>query len=80
MAYELRQMTAHRAMEVLETLLAQLSDIDPSEMTTFELNILRACAENPPALEGTGVEDKKPSDSFIRYCVELAAGHPVAGS
>jgi hypothetical protein len=56
--YRLQDMGGERAIRILSTLLAELSDIDPSEMTTFELNILRACAENPPALEGTGVEDK----------------------
>jgi hypothetical protein len=56
MAYELRRMTGERALEVLESLLAQLGDIDPSEMTTFERNIVRAIAENPPEFEGAGAE------------------------
>jgi len=56
--YRLQDMGGERAIRILSTLLAELSDIEPSEMTTFELNILRGCAENPPALEGTGVEDK----------------------
>jgi hypothetical protein len=55
-SYRLQEMGGARALRILSTLLAELSEIDPSEMTTFELNILRACAENPPALEGTGVE------------------------
>jgi len=46
--YRLQDMGGERAIRILSTLLAELSDIDPSEMTTFELNILRACAENPP--------------------------------
>lgn len=58
MSYELRRMTGERALEVLGLILEQLGDIDPSEMTTFELNILRACAENPPDFKGRGVEDK----------------------
>ncbi len=56
MAYELRRMTGERALEVLESLLDQLGDIDPSEMTTFERNIVRAIAKNPPEFEGAGAE------------------------
>lgn len=56
--YRLKEMTGERAIRVLDALLAELSDIEPSEMTTFELNILRGCAVNPPALKGMGVEEK----------------------
>jgi len=58
MAYELRRMTGERALEVLGVILEQLGDIDPAEMTTFELNILRVVAENPPEFRGRGVEDR----------------------
>jgi len=56
MAYELRRMTGERALEVLGVILEQLGDIDPAEMTTFELNIVRAVADNPPSLPRRGVE------------------------
>jgi hypothetical protein len=41
-------MSGERAKKILEDLLNQLDGIDPDDMTTFELNILHRCAENPP--------------------------------
>jgi len=46
--YNLQKMSGERAKKILEDLLNQLDGIDPDDMTTFELNILHRCAENPP--------------------------------
>lgn len=57
--YRLQDMGGERAIRILEGILAQLSITEVSEMTTMELSILRAIAENPPAdLPRRGVEDR----------------------
>lgn len=47
--YKLHKMSGDRAILILNDLLKSLSDIDEDLMTTFELNILHRCAENPPS-------------------------------
>lgn len=59
--YLLQRMSGERALRILEDLLTELSDIDPNELTTFELNILHRCAENPPA-QTSGVEARRGND------------------
>jgi hypothetical protein len=53
--FELQEMGGERAKMILEDLLIELSDMDVSDMTTFELGILHRCAKNPPK-EKTRVE------------------------
>ena len=47
-SYRLQRMSGERAKQVLSDLLVELSGIDPSDLTTFELKILHRVAENPP--------------------------------
>lgn len=47
--YELKIFSDERAIRILEELLAELSLMEPEEMTTFELGILHRCAVNPPS-------------------------------
>ena len=55
--YELQDMGGERAIRILQDLLAQLSMVESDEdLTTFELNILRRCAVNPPST--VGVQDE----------------------
>lgn len=46
--FRLQKMSGERAKKILEGLVNGLSGIDPDDMTTFELNLLHQCAENPP--------------------------------
>lgn len=55
--YNLQEMTGERAKAILADCLSSLSDIEPSEMTTFELNLLKRCADNPPSMR-EGIEWK----------------------
>jgi len=48
MKYELERMGGERAKKILQSLLNELSGIEEEDMTTFELNLLRKCATNPP--------------------------------
>ena len=57
MVYQMQEMTGERAHRILHSLLMELSEMDPSELTTFELNIIRWCATNPPNIKN-GVEDR----------------------
>jgi len=41
-------MSGDRAIMVLEDMLADLSEIDASELTTFELQLLHRVATTPP--------------------------------
>jgi hypothetical protein len=57
MDLELQNMSGERAKKILQDLLAELSGIDVTDMTTFELNLIRRAAKNPPAnLPSRGVE------------------------
>lgn len=56
-AYQLQDMGGERAKRILHSLLAELSEMEPEQMTTFELGILHLCADNPPELK-QGVERK----------------------
>lgn len=47
--FVLQEMGGERAIRILEELLAELSLMEPEDLTTFELNILHRCAVNPPA-------------------------------
>jgi hypothetical protein len=44
--FELQEMSGDRAKMILKDLLMTLSEIEVSDMTTFELNILHRCAKN----------------------------------
>ena len=56
---QLQKMGGERAKKILQDLLNQLSGIDVTDMTTFELGIIHRIAENPPAkLPRYGVENK----------------------
>lgn len=55
---KLKKMTGERAKEILQGLLKDLSGIDVSDMTTFELNIIRKAADDPPSLPAHGVEQQ----------------------
>lgn len=46
--YVLQPMSGDHALRILEDLLIQLSDMNPEDMTTFELTILHRVAVNPP--------------------------------
>lgn len=48
MKYKLERMGGERAKKILQSLLNELSGIEEEDMTTFELNMLRKCATNPP--------------------------------
>lgn len=49
--YNRRQtITGSMALKIIDSLLADLGQIDPSDLTTFELNVLRRCAENAPKI------------------------------
>lgn len=56
MKLKLKEMTGEAAKEILQGLLKELSGIDVSDMTTFELNVIRKSADNPPKLPAHGVE------------------------
>lgn len=56
MKFNLKKMSGERAKEILQGLLNDLSGIDVSDMTTFELNLIRKAADNPPTLPAQGVE------------------------
>jgi len=57
--YELQDMGEARAKQVLQDLLTELSDIPVTELTTFEANLIRRVAKNPPAdLPTVGVEGR----------------------
>lgn len=44
----LKEMTGKQAKELLAKFLRDLSGIDQTDMTTFELGVIRACATEPP--------------------------------
>ncbi len=58
MSYKLQTMTDERAKMILDDLLAQLSEMDPRDMTTFELQLLHRCASNPPS-QRIGIESNR---------------------
>lgn len=53
---KLKEMSGEQAKKILQGLLTDLSGIDVSDMTTFELNLIRKAADNPPKLPAHGVE------------------------
>ncbi len=59
MKLQLQKMGGERAKKILQDLLNELSGIDVSDMTTFELGIIHRIAENPPEkLPRYGVENQ----------------------
>lgn len=50
MKYELRKSLTPEALRLtVQSLLMDLGNVDADEMTTFELHMLHALADNPPA-------------------------------
>lgn len=60
--YQRKELTKHRMIWKLDIMLAELSNIDVQDLTTFELSFLRSFAENPPE-NNRGAEDKILADS-----------------
>ncbi len=56
--YERREMSGVTAMVIIQDLLTELSSIDVDDLTTFELQLIHRCAENPPSKQGRGCETK----------------------
>ena len=46
--YHLKNMDDEQAIQILQNLLQQLSELDEEDMTTFELGVVHACATEPP--------------------------------
>lgn len=48
---KLKTLTGEEALAILQELVDDLSGIEDSDMTTFELRLLKKCVENPPKRE-----------------------------
>jgi hypothetical protein len=46
--HQLKELSGKDAKEILAKFLRELSGIDQTDMTTFELGVIRACATEPP--------------------------------
>lgn len=57
MKYQLKELSGKQAKEILAKVLRDLNGIDETEMTTFELGVIRVCATQKPSRH-FGVENR----------------------
>ncbi len=55
---EMQKISGNRAIKILEDAFSELNEIEPNQMTTFELNLFRRIAENHGKLPTQGKEDE----------------------
>lgn len=58
MILEMKDLSTDQAFEILQTVVVQLSYIDPNHLTSFELHLLRKIAHVPKEYPNVGAEYK----------------------
>lgn len=70
MKYELKKFSAEEAKKIIKGLVADLSGIDPDDLTEFEQHLLAKCTINPPKFRRV----REVSISHIEYDSKTCSG------